>query len=900
MTTLIPYIRQIPVEFKAHDLKPYSQCNFWFDDININNFIQPASVLSTNAGFLANTFVSDEAIYCHTSHAYARIIEHSQNHLLYLSENFTCVNVSPYGPVNSNTFTQGNYNVNDLVYLTANNQANVLANICIGTVVYWNPSDGVLALFVQGGTVNVGSVLIKVGATNLANITGIVQGNKFPVGASVQSVSNIGKIFTANGYLHQSGVVGVVTGNGSTIQVSGNVTPAVVNSNIYITNGGGIGQIIKINSISSNNILNLNGTVQGVIGNSMYGIGNVVVDDIGICAGIFQIPELNSFNFQTGARLFTINNGQTYNDTTATMLGTATFLASGKLSSSGTPTVNVTPQASAAAGTTTVSASPTSSDITNNSDNSNNPAASADPLVQTFFTPKPNTNKTDNGIFVTSIDLFFQNKPSGSSTQFPVSVYLVSTVNGFPTTQPLAVATTRWDDVAITDGFSTFPNPANNATLTKFSFPDPVYIAPGTEYGIVVYSESPDYEVWIAEIGQTIVNSNRLASSSPFIGKLYKSQNSSTWNPIPNQQLMFVVNKAQFSNQAVSLVFDLAPPAQNTFTDIAILHSSDFTFPVANITYGIKGIIANTGIADVNYLSVVPDAPFFFGSDLVNSSADSNRRRVIQAGVANSAQIQIIMDSSDPDITPMFHSEALNFVSVTNIVNNGGLTNNCITITSPGVHSNAANIKVTISAPTGDNGIQANAYVAANGLSGSNLVALTIDKMGSGYIVSPTITIAEPGVATNATAIFNGEDGIAGGNGLARYVTRQITLADGFDAGDLVVYLSAVRPQGTDVNVYYKVLSRQDTQPFTSVPWRIMSKAVDIFSPDQKTPISLTFNTGTNAIGPIGSVNYTYNGIQYPLGGKFANFAIKIVLTANDPTVPPEVQSMQAISVPAG
>jgi hypothetical protein len=38
----------------------------------------------------------------------------------------------------------------------------------------------------------------------------------------------------------------------------------------------------------------------------------------------------------------------------------------------------------------------------------------------------------------------------------------------------------------------------------------------------------------------------------------------------------------------------------------------------------------------------------------------------------------------------------------------------------------------------------------------------------------------------------------------------------------------------------------------------------------------------------------------YPLGGKFKYFAIKIVLTADDPTVPPLVENYHVVCVPAG
>jgi hypothetical protein len=112
--------------------------------------------------------------------------------------------------------------------------------------------------------------------------------------------------------------------------------------------------------------------------------------------------------------------------------------------------------------------------------------------------------------------------------------------------------------------------------------------------------------------------------------------------------------------------------------------------------------------------------------------------------------------------------------------------------------------------------------------------------------------------------------------------------------------MNVIRPQGTDISVYYKVLSASDTDPLTNKNWKIMSKAFDVYSADQSTPIQLNFNTGSTAIGSIGSVSYVENGITYPIGGKFKSFSIKIVLTANDPTVAPVVQNFRAIAIPAG
>jgi hypothetical protein len=48
----------------------------------------------------------------------------------------------------------------------------------------------------------------------------------------------------------------------------------------------------------------------------------------------------------------------------------------------------------------------------------------------------------------------------------------------------------------------------------------------------------------------------------------------------------------------------------------------------------------------------------------------------------------------------------------------------------------------------------------------------------------------------------------------SRYITRRVELADGFEANDLVVYLDVNRPAGTDIKVYYKVLSEEDNDSF--------------------------------------------------------------------------------------
>jgi hypothetical protein len=917
--SIVPAIRNIKVEFSAHDLKPYVAANCFFDDTYVNPFIQAASVITPNIGSFANVFTSGDGLYNNATHAYVEVIDTSQaNNILYVNENFISLNLVPYGPVNSNTFASNDYKAGDIVYQSGA-KANSESNTALGTVVFWNYKDGALVIELNNGIVNANTntaaqILYKLGYPvtangGIANVTGIVHGNKFPLTSQVTNTGNVNQNFLVSSYVSNHGIV-TVSQNGAAalINVNGQVANSAVNSTISIVSGDGIGQSAKIISVNGN-MLTLNTalafplyTATGKQLAAGYAIGSPVVDDIGRVAGIFNIPEDQNLYFNTGNRLFTINDGVSYDDPDASMRATAIFAAAGSIAppstTAQTPVVSGQQTLAAQAnGVTAVQSSVTQGSVSNGT--SNDPQASPDPLAQTFTVPTPNTAKQSYGIYCTSIDLFFQQAPTGNATQFPVTVRLVSTDNGLPTSTVLASATVECADVRVTPGYNAesntgvYPDSTNTATITKFSFGDPVYLAPATEYAIVVYSESPDYEVWIANTGAPAVNSGSLVSQGNYVGNFFEAQNSSAWNPIPGAMLMFVLNKAQFSLTPVSLQFAAESPTQNTYMDLAVLHSSDLTFPVANIDYSILTTIANTGQPDTGYLEIEPNQVYNFGADLQQSSLASNRRRVVNAGNGSSTIVQATLYTNDPDVSPIFNAERLSLLAVTNLINDGSLAASDISITSGGNHINAANIVVTIGAPTGDNPLQATANVTS--LNANAVVGINIINPGSGYITSPSITISEAGAPANATAVVNGENGVSGGNGDTRYITKTITLANGFAAGDLQVFVDCIRPQGTDIEVYYKVNGVSDTQPIDGKSWQIMTLAQNLFSTDQTNQITLNFNTGGSGV-----LSYVQNGITYPLGGQFQQFAIKIVLLANDPTVPPLVQALRGVAIPAG
>jgi hypothetical protein len=276
---------------------------------------------------------------------------------------------------------------------------------------------------------------------------------------------------------------------------------------------------------------------------------------------------------------------------------------------------------------------------------------------------------------------------------------------------------------------------------------------------------------------------------------------------------------------------------------------------------------------------------------------DGNGQRVLIANSTASFSVLAQLSSSDDAVSPMISDAGLTAYAITWNVNNCELSNSLITVVSGGTGYNVACTSVTISAPTGEGGIQATA--AAN-ISGGVIQSVYMVNPGSGYITTPTVAIADanssPG--TGASVTIAGETSPDGGPGLAKYLTKKVVLDAGFDSGDLIVYTTAYRPVDTDIQVYYKILNRNDTQILDDSSWQLMTminNSESLYSQTRDQYYEYSFAPGSGNVGQ-GYVEYTsINGQTYTT---FSQFAIKIVLTTTDNTAVPVLIDMRAIALP--
>ena len=921
-----PFIRENPISIDARNLKPDATANIFFDEIKVNDFTQRGSVINVTSSAYFSSMYINQAISGQTSRAYAEILGTSitaNSNLIYVKDNFLSLNISKS---TGTDIAQTDFRRDDIVYQTADNNYIDLSKYTgtttpsytfVGKVKSYEVIDTTKAVLVVEpimGRVN--TSITNSGSSKVWNQTNFVNNsrtaqdiyanNRFQAGESVLNATGPLLLLTVsaqnadqNSYVALSSVVSAAnTVNLRSIVLStNNITrdgiSTIVGNTISIVAGTNMGFKANVVSVVSNTSM---GWTEAILdaamptaptSNSVYSIGKHTVDDVGALYGVFHLPSQDALRWPAGERILTITDTATYNDNNYKMRGIAKYTALGKVNSTENARNFVLREQ-------TPNTMQAESKITQATQKINDRKY----MAQTFFTPKGNeiSNgqiKNTYGVYVSSIDLFFKSKPTNSDELLPFTVAISPIESGLPSNDIIATKTLEPAYIKI----SAIPNASNTSTLTKFTFSDPVYLLPSTEYAIKLITESADYEVWTATIGGEYVDNTgntRRVSDQPYVGHLFKSQNASNWNPILNEDLMFQINRASFSSLATTYfnlnVKDAKTP--NTVMDLMMLSSTDQIMAPTAIQYEVMTYKLDG--SEAGYATVSPNKLYNFGKDTDISSSSSNRRRLIASGNTESVNVRVTMTTSDESVSPIINKERLGFFAVQNIINNAGIANNLISITNSGAHSNASNIVVYISPPDTADGIQATANITPSLLSSGKVIGVNIINPGAGYLTTPTITISEPSATSNASAVINGETDASGGNILAKYQTKVVTLDDGFDSGDLIVRLDAVKPFGTDVTVYFKVLSALDYDSFESKKWQKMVKSRDNISPDQSTRVPLEYRFSLSK----DTIEYFDGSRSLPLGGTFKQFAVKIRLTAQDPTVPPYVESLRVIAVP--
>lgn len=559
-----------------------------------------------------------------------------------------------------------------------------------------------------------------------------------------------------------------------------------------------------------------------------------------------------------------------------------------------------------------------------------------DPVAQTFII---DDSLFTRGAFLSSVDLFFKTKPA---VNIPITISISSTLNGYPTGRTLdySIVTLFPSDVKVSDN----PQYLDSTKYTRFKFPVPVYINASTLYALVIQTNVSGYQLWLAQQEDVPIASSVKATpesatptslskigKSPYVGNFFESQNGITYTADLTKDLMFVINRCSFvttSTPSINFVvpFGLpktkeiesnisAPVLANVNFDELNISTTHFIPTTTNIEYTYRTLRSSDHIMD-EPISVNPGE---FGTPLPENLLlnDNKGQRVLNANINTSFYLTATLSTTDNKLSPIISDDGVRLYTIEHSINNMSLSNSNISIANSGTgyintstltaeSSNTATISspiITVSAPDMPGGQQA--FVSAN-LYNGNIVSVYVTTEGSGYSLTPTITLNAnnnaDGTGTNVTAniIIAGETSISGGNGLARYQTYPVTLAEGNDSGDLRVYFTAYRPYSSDIHVYYKILSREDTQSLSNGYWQKMTIIGNSQNYSSFYGELLEYEAAPGINGLANNfISYvsTTNGAVY---NDFYQFVIKVVMSTADSTKTPYLKDLRVIALPEG
>lgn len=361
-----------------------------------------------------------------------------------------------------------------------------------------------------------------------------------------------------------------------------------------------------------------------------------------------------------------------------------------------------------------------------------------DAIAQSFF-----TYGVDGGIYVTSIELFFESKDNF----LPVSVELRDMVNGYPGKNflsPYAISSVNAANV-VTGGSS-----------TKFTFPKLIFLPQDRDYCFVVRSRSNNYKVRASRIGEYSSDAGLTVTEQPFTGSVFKTDNNITWSTEQMEDLKFILNRAEF-NTNVNAVVKMSLTAQPVVSGGSYLQTMENSNVVILTSPHKHGLDTNSKIR----LACDPLGNYNGVAGTVMNNVTCSVFKLF-----NDYSVAInVPGATFTSIGPMEYGGRVQSIAVLN----GGSG-----------YSSATPPTVNISAPN-VTGTQATATAVVED---GKIARITVNNKGTGYTGPTTVTITSAvGSGATAMALNNAYIGVST-NRVYNYLTPT---------------LSYGQPEGTEV-----------------------------------------------------------------------------------------------------
>jgi hypothetical protein len=480
---------------------------------------------------------------------------------------------------------------------------------------------------------------------------------------------------------------------------------------------------------------------------------------------------------------------------------------------------------------------------------------SRDPIAQTFYVRGDATEA--DGVFVSSIDLFFRRK----SSKNPINVYITTQNNGYPNPDEVFTATQvtlNPADVNVSDDAS---------VPTTFTFNYPVFLQKDRGYAFVVkpFAGDPDYDVYFSQLGGTDITTGTSVNSQPYSGVAFLGANEDTWSALQDEDIKFTLRRALFSTGSARVRMVPRNFDRGEFEDFAFVNNrsnvevGDYVFgmtsantdpdlTVANVNTSIFGIVSH--IDDINNeIRLAPTT-----GNLTDSSTKVFTETRLNGTTVNTDKYKIaiyrpedsLLDTETIDInkfvgtsfmslvdheystivtqftTGIFKNSSIDFEHEYNISNTSSISfpvpneDEYEYTDNPLVLRSRTNEVLKLGSATGNSSFFVNIdltnktdktspFVDMRRSLVSAVGNLTIpsDDSANNFIDGTSVSSLES--ASIYSEIFSGL-----GETNVRYISRTITLADGQDAEDMRVLVSAFKPPRAKIYVFGRFVNQYD------------------------------------------------------------------------------------------
>ena len=468
-------------------------------------------------------------------------------------------------------------------------------------------------------------------------------------------------------------------------------------------------------------------------------------------------------------------------------------------------------------------------------------------------------------------------------------------VNGYPTSEivPFGQTVVASGDI----------NTSEDATsATTFTFPSPVFLSNNTEYSICAIANSDAFTIYTAKMGQTTLDGARLISQQPYLGSMFKSQNSTTWTAEQNEDVKFTINRAKFTTNTtgnIQLVNDIVPvltlgknPITTTASSsvVTIHHRNHGMHTTAN-NVTIAGVPSGTvnGVASANingtYTAIgnitldsytvdtgdAADATGDIGGTVVTATRNMMYDIIKPIG-STIVPPGCTISSTFRGTTGRTLEQSEGEFALTSVAKQKSFDlNTDFYLTAPQIVASAINetnemsgskslgVKISISSPTDDN------------------ISPVIDTARlSAHLIRNRLYSPVSGTTPN----FISDTANTGGSGPAQYITRPVLLEN--ESTSLDVRLSAHVQSTSEVEMFFRVSNADDSRKMPDLAW---------------TPFN-TDGSPDSAVPPSDD-DVTFRELQYSVAGltTFTAFQLKIILKGTSSSYVPRVKDMRGIAL---